>query len=256
MSLPSITRWLNRTALVTGASSGIGSSVCEAFVKHGIKVIGCARNEERIQALASSFTEKNYPGVLIPYKCDVSNDEEVEKMFEWIKTNHTGVDICVNNAGFSFNKPLLEISGKEMREMLDVNVVALTLCTSKSVESMKTRGINDGHIFNINSMSGHRITGFLNFYTATKFAVTAITEGFRRELVENSKIKITSISPGLVETEFLYRTFNNEKQAKDVYATVDVLTPNDIADILLFVLSGPTNVQIHDVLLRPVGQKT
>jgi len=200
--------------------------------------------------------KKNYPGELVPYKCDVSKDEEVDKMFEWIKANHTGVDICVNNAGFSYNKPLLEISGKEMREMLDVNVVALTLCTSKSVNSMKERGVNDGHIFNINSMSGHRITGFLNFYTATKYAVTALNEGFRRELVENSKIRVTSISPGLVETEFLSRTFNNEQQAKDVYSTVDVLTPKDIADIVLFILSGPPNVQVHDILIRPVGQKT
>jgi len=119
---------------------------------------------------------------------------------------------------------------------------------------MKERGVNDGHVFNLNSMSGHRLTGMLNFYGATKFAVTALTEGFRRELVEDSKIRITSISPGLVETEFLSRTFD-EKKANTIYSSVDVLKPEDIADIILFVLSGPTNVQIHDVLVRPVGEK-
>ncbi|ODM90321.1 Dehydrogenase/reductase SDR family member 11 [Orchesella cincta] len=75
-----------------------------------------------MNALADTFVEKKYPGVLVPYKCDVSKDEELEKMFEWIENHHGGVDVCVNNAGFSYDKPLLEITGDEMRAMLDVNV--------------------------------------------------------------------------------------------------------------------------------------
>jgi len=254
MALPTISRWAGRNALVTGASSGIGSAICEAFVKQGINVIGCARNKERIEFLAQSFQEQKHPGKLFPFKCDVSKDEDIEEMFKWIKENHGGVDICVNNAGFSSDHTLQNLTGKEMRAMLDVNVVGLTLCTSASIRSMKERGVDDGHIFNLNSMSGHRLTGMLHFYAATKFAVTALTEGFRRELVEDSKIRITSISPGLVETEFMARTFD-EKKANTIYSTVDVLKASDISDIILFVLSGPPNVQIHDVLIRPVGEK-
>jgi len=127
MALPTISRWAGRNALVTGASSGIGSAICEAFVKHGVNVIGCARNKDRIEFLVQSFQEQKYPGKLVAYKCDVSKDEDIEEMFKWIKQNHGGVDICVNNAGFSFNHTLLEITGKQMRDMLDVNVVGLTL---------------------------------------------------------------------------------------------------------------------------------
>ncbi|ODM87480.1 Dehydrogenase/reductase SDR family member 11 [Orchesella cincta] len=139
-------RWGERNALVTGASSGIGSAICEAFVKHGINVIGCARNYDRIQALAATFVEKKYPGKLIPYKCDISKDDELEKMFEWIKI-HQGVDVCVNNAGFTFAKPLLEMTGTEMREMMGTNVIGLAICTSKAVKSMKERGVMMDTIF-------------------------------------------------------------------------------------------------------------
>ncbi|ODM92077.1 Dehydrogenase/reductase SDR family member 11 [Orchesella cincta] len=238
MSLPSISRWENRNALVTGASSGIGSAICEAFVKHGINVIGCGQEiMTGIQALAATFVEKKYPGKLIPYKCDISKDDELEKMFEWIKP--TIMELM-------FVSITLEMTGNEMREMMGTNVIGLAICTSKAVKSMKERGVNDGHIFNINSLSGHRLTSTdLNFYSATKYAVTALTEGFRRELVENSKIKVTSISPGFVETEFVGRMYNDEQKAKDIYATVDVLKPNDIADIVLFALSGPPNVQVE-----------
>ncbi|XP_035703629.1 dehydrogenase/reductase SDR family member 11-like [Folsomia candida] len=249
-------RWKNRVALVTGASVGIGEAICTSLVSHGMTVIGCARSKDKIDMLSNDLSKKGLSGRLIAYKCDVSNDKNIDDMFEWIAKNHGGVDVMVNNAGFSCKDTLLEITGDKMRDMLNVNVVGLVLCTSKAVKSMLTRGVDDGHIFNLNSMSGHRLTGILNFYAATKFAVTALTEGFRRELVENSKIRITAISPGLVETEFLARAFEDKDMAQSVFARCEsVIKPQDIADILLFSLSSPPNIQIHDVLVRPCGEK-
>jgi len=253
MALPSIERWVNRVGLVTGASTGIGAALCKTLVKHGMIIIGCARNEDKIKAIAEECRKLGYKGQLHSYKCDVSKEDEIEAMYVWIKSNHGGVDLCVNNAGFSNDETLLECTAKNMRDMLDVNVVGLALCTKFAVKSMKERGVNDGHIFNLNSMSGHRLTGMLNFYAATKFAVTALTEGFRRELVADTDIRITSISPGLVETEFLERAFDKNK-SNQIYSTVRVMKAQDIADIILFALSAPANVQIHDVLVRPVGE--
>jgi len=249
-------RWKNRVALVTGASAGIGSAICTNLVQHGMTVIGCARRIDRIQDLSNSLMEKGTPGRLLAYKCDLAVDKEIDDMFDWIKKNHGGVDVCVNNAGFSYKDTLLEIRGDQMRDMLNINVVALVLCASKAAKSMLERGVDDGHIFNINSMSGHRLTAQLNFYSATKFAVTALTEGLRRELVEKSRIRVTSISPGLVRTEFLPKALESDQIAESVFSRVSrTMDPKDIADILSFSLGAPAHVQVHDVLVRPCGER-
>jgi len=249
-------RWKNKVALVTGASAGIGSAICTNLVQHGMIVIGCARRIDKIQDLSNNLMEKGTPGRLLAYKCDLAVDKEIDDMFAWISKNHGGVDVCVNNAGFSYKDTLLEITGVQMRDMLNINVVALVLCSSKAAKSMIERGVNDGHIFNINSMSGHRLTAQLNFYSATKFAVTALTEGFRRELVEKSRIRMTSISPGLVRTEFLPKALESEQVAESVFSRVPtVMDPKDIADILSFTLATPPHVQVHDILVRPCGEK-
>jgi len=248
-------RWKNRVALVTGASAGIGSAVCTTLAQHGMTVIGCARRVDMIEALSNSLMEKGTPGRLLPYKCDLAVDKEIDDMFAWIIKNHGGVDVCVNNAGFAYKDTLLEITGDQMREMLNINVVALVLCASKSAKSMIERGV-DGQIFNINSMSGHRLTSQLNFYSATKFAVTALNEGLRRELVEKSRIRVTSISPGLVRTEFLSKTLESDQAAESVFSRVPTaMVPKDIADILTFTLATPPHVQVHDVLVRPCGER-
>jgi NADP-dependent 3-hydroxy acid dehydrogenase YdfG len=250
-----IGRWERRVAIVTGASAGIGAAICKTLVKNSMIVIGCARRLERLEQLSEECRLLDYKGELVPYKCDLRKDSEIEAMFAWIKSNHGGVDVCVNNAGLSTESPLLECSIEQLREMVDVNVLALTLCSKLAVKSMMERSVNDGHIFMINSMSGHRLTGKFNFYACTKFAVTALVEGFRRELVEkSSRIRVTGISPGVVETEFLNRTLG-EVNAKAQYKAMPRMTSQDIADALVYALSTPENVQVHDIQLRPTGTK-
>ncbi|CAG7706074.1 unnamed protein product [Allacma fusca] len=249
-----MSRWANRVALVTGASVGIGAGICASLVEHGMTVVGCARNKDAIQKISDDLRDKGLTGKLIPYKCDVSDETEVNNLFAYIEANHGGVDVCVNNAGFSTHQTLLEINATEMRAMLDVNVVGLVLCAQKSVNSMLTRGVHDGHIININSMAGHRISGFLNFYTATKFAVTALNEGLRKEVVAKSRIRVTAISPGAVDTHFAHRIVG-EEMAKQMYKTIDTLSVQDIVDALIFALSAPENSQVHDIQIRPTGQK-
>jgi len=254
MALADIIRWEGRVALVTGASSGIGATICKNLVKHGLIVIGCARRKDHIDRLSEECRLLDYKGKLVSYKCDLTQEESITSMFEWIKVTHGGVDVCVNNAGLAVEEPLLECTAASMKTMLDVNVTALVLCTKFSVKSMLERKVDDGHIFNISSMSGHRLTGKFNFYAATKFAVTALTEGFRRELVDKSRIRVTAISPGVVKTEFLHKNFGEEK-AMEMYSAMPHLNSQDIADALIYTLSTPENVQIHDILLRPTGTK-
>ncbi|XP_050723015.1 dehydrogenase/reductase SDR family member 11-like [Eriocheir sinensis] len=250
-------RWSGRVALVTGASMGIGASVARRLVAEGMKVVGAARSIDKLQALASEL--KGQRGTLIPIKCDLTKDEEVLAMFAKIKKDLGGVDVCINNAGFTHNKSLLEGSPKEWREMMDLNVVALCLCTRESIASMRERSVDDGHIIHISSFSGHRVTPnkAVHFYSATKYSVTALTEGLRQELREaNSNIRISAISPGLVETEFIAnaRLAEDANAAKKFYKERGSLSADDITATLVHILSAPPHVQIHDVLIRRITQ--
>ncbi|XP_012695251.1 dehydrogenase/reductase SDR family member 11 [Clupea harengus] len=251
-------RWKGRVALVTGASVGIGAAIAKALVRHGMKVVGCARNVEKIEKLSAECQSAGLSGTLIPYKCDLSNEEEILSMFSAIKTLHQGVDVCINNAGLAHPEPLLSGKTEGWRTMMDVNVLALSICTREAYQSMKERNVDDGHIININSMSGHRVvpSASVHFYSASKYAVTALTEGLRQELREaKTHIRATSISPGLVETEFAFRLHGDDpEKAAAAYASIKCLEAGDIASAVVYALSAPPHVQIGDILMRPVEQ--
>uniref|UniRef100_A0A3Q2QNF9 Dehydrogenase/reductase SDR family member 11 n=1 Tax=Fundulus heteroclitus TaxID=8078 RepID=A0A3Q2QNF9_FUNHE len=251
-------RWKGRVALVTGASVGIGAVTAKELVRFGMKVVGCARNVDKIQDLAAECRSAGYSGMLIPFKCDLTNLEEIRSMFAAIKEEHNGVDVCINNAGLAHAEPLLSGKTSSWKNMLDVNVLALSVCTREAYQSMKERSIDDGHIINLNSMCGHRIlpNADIHFYTATKYAVTALTEGLRQELREaKTHIKATCISPGLVETEFAPRLYSqNAEKAASVYTHNKALEAIDVANAIVYVLSAPPHVQIGDIQMRSVEQ--
>lgn len=245
-------RWKNRVALITGASSGIGSAVAQLLLSHGLKVVACARRQELLHHLAH-----NDPS-LFPYKCDLSNDEEVEQMFDWIHDNPElgRIDICVANAGFSTSHSLLEGNSHDWRKMLDVNVISLCLCTQLSIKSMTKHQVKDGHVIYINSMGGHRMTGGkLRFYSATKYMVSALLEGWRKEICEldSFNVKISAVSPGLVRTEFLVKSVETETDFEKQYGNKPMLTSHQVAECVCAILATPATVQIHDMIVRPTG---
>ncbi|KAL4240357.1 Dehydrogenase/reductase SDR member 11 [Mactra antiquata] len=221
-------RWVGRVALVTGASSGIGYEVARSLVKHGMKVVGCSRNTSKIQELADDLVGE--AGSLTPMQCDVSKEDEVLSMFDNIKSSFGGVDVCVNNAGLSHDAPLLTGDTEQWRNMFEVNVLGLCVCTREAVKSMKERGVDDGHIIQLNSAVGH--FQYANnpgghFYSATKFAVTSLVEGLRKELLkDNTHIRVTNL--------------------KSV----------DIADAVIYALSAPKHVQIHELSIYPTEMAT
>uniref|UniRef100_A0A2K5D5N2 Dehydrogenase/reductase SDR family member 11 n=1 Tax=Aotus nancymaae TaxID=37293 RepID=A0A2K5D5N2_AOTNA len=187
MVRPSMERWGDRLALVTGALVGIGVAMAQALVQQGLKVVGCARTMGNIEELAAECKSAGYPGTSIPYRCDLSNEEDILSMSSAIRSQHSGVDICINNAGSGRPDSLLSGSTSGWKEMLNVNVLALSICTQEAYQSLKEWNVDDGHIININSMSGHRVVpqSVTHFYSATKYAITALTEGLRQELREH-----------------------------------------------------------------------
>ncbi|XP_047247949.1 dehydrogenase/reductase SDR family member 11-like isoform X1 [Girardinichthys multiradiatus] len=269
-------RWTGRVALVTGASVGIGAIIAKELVRFGMKVVGCARNVDKIQALAVECQTAGYSGVLIPYKCDLTSVEDIQSMFAAIKAKHKGVDVCINNAGVAHPEHLLSGKTSGWKNMLDVNVLALSICSREAYQSMKERKIDDGHIMNLNSgiyqyffvnvgpsniffcfsIGGHNVinNSDVHFYTVTKYAVSALTEGLRQELREaKTHIRATSISPGMVETEFIYRLYSdNPEKAKAAYSRFKTLEAIDVANAVVYVLSAPPHVEIGELLFRPV----
>ncbi|XP_021929737.1 farnesol dehydrogenase-like [Zootermopsis nevadensis] len=248
-------RWAGRVAVVTGASAGIGEAIAQELVKKGLKVVGLARRVDRVEALKNSL--KSAAGKLYPLKCDVSNESEVREAFKWIKTNVGGVDILVNNAGVASFSSLIDGPTELWRKIFDLNVLGLSVCTKEALQSMKESGVDDGHIIHINSITGHRPPTHigLQMYTASKHAVTALAEGLRLELVKlNSKIRVTSVSPGAVLTEIAEASVF-PKEMIEPPEKKPYLQSKDIADAVIYVLGTPTHVQIHELIVKPVGQQ-
>ena len=236
-------------ALVTGASSGIGRAVARRLCDRGMRVAGCARRHERLEQLADELGDR-----FLPVRCDLTSLDQIDRMFAAITSRWGGLDILVNNAGFGRKAPLLAFEPEIWRDILAVNVLALSVCTQKVIESMRRRGVA-GHVIHISSMSAHRVPGGSGMYSASKFAVRSLTESLRQELREaGSDIRISSISPGFVETEFAERYHGDEAAARATYAQYPVLQPTDIADAVQFILEAPAHVQYHDLLVRPTRQ--
>ncbi|KAI6651039.1 Dehydrogenase/reductase SDR family member 11 [Oopsacas minuta] len=240
--------WIGKVALVTGASAGIGLQLLKSLTNSGIRCVGCARNISKIEELSNG---------VIAHRCDVSNDTEVKFMFEMLREKLGGVDILINNAGLSHYSPLLTGSTEEWREMLQVNILGLSICTREFLQQLKSRLVETGYVVNLCSMSGHRVLTDPNyhFYAATKYAVTALTEGLRQELrATGSGVKVSQISPGLVDTEFKGRAMKDMTAAKVYYESNPVLTCEDISQSVLYLLSTPQHVSVHDILMRPTRE--
>jgi len=246
-----------RIAVVTGASIGIGKEISERLVKLGMKVVGCARNEAALKEIAKEINLVG-PGEMFPHRCDVTSESDVLALFAFVKEKFGTLHVCVNNAGLGHNASLLSGSTSDWKQMLDVNVLGLCMCTREAFKIMESAGVDDGHFVHINSISGHRIVGTVvgAFYAATKYAIRALTEGLRQELrAKNNHIRTTAISPGLVETDFVYRLKPNEpEEAKKIYSSIKCLQPSDIADAVVFALQSPSNMDVNDILLRPTEQ--
>ncbi|XP_065351227.1 farnesol dehydrogenase-like [Cloeon dipterum] len=250
-------RWAGRVAIVTGASSGIGAAIARTLALSAMKVVGVARREERVKELAAELQKEGAKGEIFPVQGDVTNETDIKRVMQWTKEKLGGADVLVNNAGVAPSCVLHRFRTENIRKIYETNVIALALFTRDFVQDLRARGVDDGHIFHINSTAGQSIIHNRGIYpySGSKHAVTVMTEGLRRELVElESKIRITSISPGLVRTEILEVTGLTPDIAKQTYDTLPCLETKDIADALVYALSTPPHVQIHEITIHPTGE--
>ncbi|XP_059485514.1 farnesol dehydrogenase-like [Neocloeon triangulifer] len=251
-------RWEGRVAIVTGASAGIGAAIVKTLALNSMRVVGVARREDRVQELAKELKENGAKGEVFAIKGDVSNEEDVKRVIQWTREKLGGVDVLVNNAGVAPNCGLAAFKTENLRKIYDTNVIGLALFAREAIQDMQARGVDDGHIFNINSISGQYVIQMpgIYAYAGSKHAVTVMTEGLRRELRDlQTKIRVTSISPGLVRTEIAVAGGASEEVAKKFYDESPCLEAQDVADALLYALGTPPHVQIHELTMHPTGEK-
>ncbi|KAF5272675.1 hypothetical protein FQA39_LY07702 [Lamprigera yunnana] len=243
-------RWQGKVAIVTGASSGIGAAIAEKLVEAGIIVAGIARREYRVKELAEKL--KGQSGQLHAFQTDIRKEDQVIRTFELIKRNLGPVHILVNNAGVIRDTSLFDGVTELWQEVLETNVLGLCVATREAIRSMRENKV-DGHIVHINSILGHKVADFKNFnvYTASKHGVTALAEILRKELIAmESKIKISSVSPGIVETELP----KCSKAFTELFNRVPRLQSEDVAEAVMYVLGTPPHVQVAELIVKANGE--
>jgi len=243
---------MKKIALVTGASSGIGKSCVEIFAKNGINVIAVARRLERLIELKENM-ENTYDIKLLPVQLDVTNKTAVSDYLANLPEDWRDVEILINNAGLSRGLDKLQDGNiDDWEEMIDVNIKGLLYVTKAILPNMVKR--NSGTVVNLSSIAGHETYIGGNVYCATKAAVLQLSKAMRMDVLGHN-IRVISIDPGMVETEFSIVRFHGDKEKADkVYEDITPLTPDDVANAVYFTVSLPQHVTIEDMVIMPTQQ--
>ena len=239
-------------ALITGATSGIGEATALLLAKNNYKVIITGRRKERLVSLQERIISETGSEVFI-LNFDIRNLQENEAAIKSLPKEWQDIDVLVNNAGLAAGfSAFQEGDFDDWERMIDTNIKGLLYITRLISPKMVERG--SGHIVNISSIAGKETYPFGNVYCASKHAVQSITKGMRIDLLKYG-IKVSSVCPGAVETEFALVRFEGDRnKAKQVYRGFTPLFAQDIADTILFIVTRPKHVNIDDVLIMPTAQ--
>lgn len=239
-----------KTALITGATSGIGKATAEIFAKNKINLILCGRRNDRLIQLKKELSKLTDVTTL---QFDVSKKKEVFKAINNLPVAFQHIDILINNAGNAHGlSSIQEGSIDDWDAMLDINVKGLLYVSKAILPQMVER--NNGFVVNIGSIAGKEVYSNGNVYCASKYAVNALNKAMRIDLNKHN-IRVSAIHPGAVETEFSEVRFKGDKEkAKNVYKGFDALQAQDIAEIIYFVVSRPLHVNIEDLIVYPTAQ--
>ncbi|MDD3078925.1 MAG: SDR family NAD(P)-dependent oxidoreductase [Paludibacter sp.] len=243
---------MNKTALITGATSGFGKAFAIRMASLGYQTVITGRRTDRLEEVAN-YIKSEYHTEVLPLCFDVRDFDACKKAVESLPESFKHVDVLVNNAGLAAGAaPFEESALDDFERMIDTNLKGLLYITKLIVPGMIER--KSGHIVNISSIAGIEVYPNGNVYCATKHGVNAITKGLRIDLVKYG-IKVSSISPGMVETEFsIVRYHGDEDKAKAVYRGIVPLSAEDIADALEFIVTRPEHVSINDIQINPKQQ--
>lgn len=241
---------MKKTAFITGATSGIGKATAINFALNGIDLVLCGRRQERLDALKEELGKEVKVHTL---NFDIRDKDSVQKAISSLPKDFAKIDILINNAGNAHGLDTIqEGSVDDWDAMIDINVKGLLYVSKALIPQMVER--KSGHIINIGSTAGKEVYPKGNVYCASKHAVDAINQGMRIDLNPYG-IRVGAVNPGLVETEFSNVRFKgDENRAENVYKGFKPLKPEDIADIIHFVVTRPYHVNIADLIVMPTAQ--
>lgn len=238
----------DKTILITGASSGIGEALAKSCSSLGARLILAARRLDKLQSLAQTLQSET-----LLRELDVRNLQQVQTFFSGLPPEWKQIDVLVNNAGLSrgLNK-LHEAPIEDWEEMIDTNLKGLLYVSRMVIPGMVER--NRGHIVNLGSIAGHQVYPGGNVYCASKAAVKSLNEAMKIDLL-GTKVRVTSIDPGMVETEFSKVRFKGDaERAAKVYEGLQPLLPEDIADAIVYSITRPEHVNIQEMIIFPTAQ--
>jgi hypothetical protein len=242
----------DKIVFITGASSGIGAATAEAFARLGTKLLLCARRIELLQAMDGELRDAGASDVY-SFALDVQHREAVAETLSKLPKSWSEIDVLVNNAGLSRGlKKMYDDDIEDWEEMIDTNIKGLLYVTRAVVPGMVERG--RGHVISLGSIAGHFAYPNGAVYCATKAAERFLSDGLRID-VNGTPVRVTSIDPGMVETDFSKVRFRGDEQrAAQTYQNVDPLQPEDVADAIVWAATRPEHVSIQTVVLTPTAQ--
>lgn len=242
---------MQKTVLITGATSGIGLGCARKFAENGDRLILTGRNAEKLEAIRKELSEKGTQ--VITFAFDVRDSKAARMAIESLPQEWQQIDVLVNNAGLALGlEPEYEGNLNDWEIMIDTNIKGLLIMTRLIVPQMVKR--NSGHIINIGSVAGDAAYAGGNVYCATKAAVKALTDGLRIDVADTA-VRVTNLKPGLVETNFSNIRFKGDtERAAKLYQGIKPLTGEDIADVAVYAANAPAHVQIAEVLILATHQ--
>lgn len=240
----------NKIILVTGASSGIGRACAKEFIALGAKVIMAARRVERMKEVVKELNLTSEQAHII--ELDVKNQQQVEQAIQSLPAQWKNIDILVNNAGLALSSdPIQQGNPKNWDKMIDTNIKGLLYVTHAVLPQMVEK--DAGHIINIGSVAGRGCYPGGNVYAATKYAVKALSQSLRIDLL-GKNIRVSEIAPGAVETEFSVVRWNNKEKADAFYKDFTPLVAEDIADAVVYCATRKSHVNVSEIVVMPVAQ--
>lgn len=243
-----------QVVFITGASSGIGRACAHAFAKKGAQLLLCARRADRLKELKAEL-ENQYSVKVHTFNLDVRNLKNVQETLSQLPEAWQKIQILVNNAGLAVGlEKIHEGDIEDWERMIDTNIKGLLYVTRTVLPGMLERG--QGHIINVGSIAGYETYPNGAVYCGTKAAVQAINTGLKMDLL-GTPIRVTSVAPGLVETEFSEVRFKNDSaRAASVYKGLQSLSPEDVADAILYCACCPPHVNIRELVIMPTAQSS
>jgi NADP-dependent 3-hydroxy acid dehydrogenase YdfG len=240
----------SKVIIITGASSGIGEAAARLLAKGGAKLVLAARREKRLQYIANEIQHEG--GQAVYRLTDVTSAEDMQELADFAIKQYGRIDVLINNAGITPNSPLNQLKIEEWDGMIDVNIKGVLYGIAAVLPTMREQ--KSGQIINLSSLMGHKVIPSTAVYSATKFAVRAISEGLRQEESPTSRIRTTNISPGMTATDTAIGSLPLEYKDTITQNSGMAISPYSVARAIVYAIQEPEEVGVNEIIIRPTLQ--